>query len=337
MEIGIALKKGFRGASKAWKGILIIWLSIFVLAMMVRSPFKSALQGAYGDSMIVEELDGVVNAEAITDLGSPLLISVVLQVVKSSILAYLLMFILTAFFTGGMFSYLTDPSREFKVSAFFKHSSEKFSSFLLVKVLVSLMLLPSIILLYFIFQYMVLSNGIAGKLIYLVLLLLDVWVIVEILAAGDFARARLEMEPEVKGTKAISFGLKAAFRYKHESIAIVLPILLIQFILSFMAMSLVMHNVLSAAVAILLVVQIFVCLKTFVKVWRFGSITDIASQIPRVVTTKEIEEETAPSEEELEPEGPSLTSVRLTQNMLQANDMLALKRKIRTRQYYEKK
>lgn len=337
MEIGIALKKGFRGASKAWKGILIIWFSIFVLAMLVRSPFKSALQGAYGDSMIVEELNDVIDAEALTDLGMPFLVSVFLQVVRTSSLVYLLMFILTVFFTGGMFAYLTDPSRDFKVSSFFKHSSEKFSSFLLVKILVSLMILPSVILSYLFLGLMITSKGIAGKIILLALSLVTIWLVVEILAAGDFARARLEMEPNVKGSKAMKFGLRAAFKYKCESVAIVLPILLIQFILSYVAMSLVMHNVFATAGIMLLVVQIFVCFKTFAKVWRFGCITDLASQVPRAVVPKETVEETAPSEEELEPEGPSLTSVRLTQNMLQANDMLALKRKISARHFQEKK
>ena len=337
MEIGIALKKGFKGASKAWKGILIIWLSIFVLALLVRSPFKSALQGAYGDSMLVEELNDVINAEAITDLGTPVITSLLIQVVKSSLLAYLLTFLLTAFFTGGMFAYLTDPSREFKVSAFLKHSSQKFSSFLLVKILVAMMIILCAVLSYLLFGMILVSNGIGGKILFAALLLAVIWIVVEILAAGDFARARLEMEPEVKGLKAMAFGLKAAFKYRCESTAIVFPILLIQFLLSYLAMSLVMHNVFSAAGIMLLAVQIFVCLKTFAKVWRFGSITDIASQIPRAVATKEIEEEIVPSEEELEAEGPSLTSLRLTQNMLQANDMLALKRKISARHYFEKK
>lgn len=289
MKIFQAFNNGLRDALKSWKGVIIIWLVSFVLISFVKMPVVGSLNTLFGSSMITEQLNESIDVEVFADLGTENLFAIGASMIKSVGFAWVIAFLLNIFLTGGMFDYLSNTSREFKLKGFLKASSSYFGSFFVIKLFSSLLI---VVCAFFLYLFVYLINTLDGAFVQVICGVVAagvVFFILQILVASDYARAKKITRPDAKGSKAFGYGFKVAFsKYMLPSLSLMLLMIVIQVII-LLPLS---GKVLSwfpqgqGGVFMLFVcAQIMYLMNTFMKVWRFGCFTNLMQQIPVATTT----------------------------------------------------
>jgi hypothetical protein len=193
-----------------------------------------------------------------------------------------LSFLLNIFLSGGVFDYLKDTTNKFSFPVFFSASARNFKSFFSIKLLSGLLLS---VLLVFIYLFIVLFNLSASLYIKITVLALAIVLFllyIQILAVTDYARAKRALNPGMKGTKALEMGFKTVFSNILpfflatafvSAIQLVVVILAIRGIIAWVPRSG------FALFALFVATQLLYLVNVHLKIWRFGTVTDLMRQI----------------------------------------------------------
>ncbi len=282
MKIFTVFKNGLKGSLGSWKGVLIIWLVSFVFLELVKVPLRGVLNTGLGYSMATERLADGVDLEILADLGAPQLGNLVFSLVRSTAMAWLFAFLINIFFSGGIFDYLKDLSEEFSCSAFFSASAINFKSFFIVKLLSGLIMSALFCFIYLFVALFNLSGSVVIKIIVIALALIMFILLLQILAVADYARARKASDTALKGTKALGFGFKTAFSNILPSLAVIVPVTVLQLIAVMIVLQGIIRWVPQSGFFVFMLfvaTQLLYLINVFFKVWRFGAITDLMRQI----------------------------------------------------------
>jgi hypothetical protein len=279
MKILNSLKSGFYQALKAWKGILLVWLILLILASFTTIPLRGGLKSAFGNSMITEKLAEGFSLEAYMDLG-PALKTIVSSATSGFLFIFLIGFIANAFLTGGLFGSLKKDCIRFSSGEFFGNGAKNFWSFLLISLIITLIItflsfiivgipLTIIITAETISEKTAFMTGVAVVLVFLILLPI-------LLIAADYARAKKASDESFSWSRSLGYGFTLTFRKFWSSYLMMLMLILCQVILALLIMSILpgWKPVKGSGVFLLLIVsQLLLFARLLLKTWRYGSFT----------------------------------------------------------------
>jgi hypothetical protein len=279
MKIFKSFITGAGTSVKSWRGILLTWLLTLILVSILAIPLKGAFKAAIGDSMITEKLADGFNIEIFTDMGSA---SRVIVSLFSTGLMFLMFlgFILNVFLAGGLFSGLRKSNTLFTASEFFRSSASNFWSFLIITLITRLIinflsgLIIAVPLIVISTNESISTN--TSIIIGSVSGLISIVVIPFMLVVADYARAWQVSYERPACFKAIGFGFSEAFGKFRLSYPLMLLILIIQILFVCVVFAIIpgWRPVSAAGIILLfLVSQFLFIIRTFLKVWRFGSVT----------------------------------------------------------------
>jgi putative exporter of polyketide antibiotics len=284
MKILKSFISGARISVKSWRGMLIAWLLTLILVSLVAIPFKGALNGAFGNSMITEKLAEGFNTELFTDLGPTL--KVIVSFFSSGLLFLLFIsFFMNIFLSGGFFSSLRKGNSLFTIQEFFRSSSRNFWSFVVITLITRLILnfitgiviaVPIIVI--------TTSENISTEISIIIASvsgLVSIVVIPVMLLVADYARARQVSDENPSCFQAIGFGFSEVFRKFWSSYPLMLAILLVQIIFILLVFKTIpaWRPVSGTGIILLfLVSQFLFFIRIFLKVWRYGSVTALMQE-----------------------------------------------------------
>jgi hypothetical protein len=279
MKVIFSIKSAVIRSLKLWKGILVVWFSLFLLVSMLIIPMRAAINSGFGQSMITEKLKDGFNLEVFTELGT-VMNSVTSFFSSGFLMVILIGLMLNAFFTGGVFDGLRESTHKFSTAGFFSTSAKKFWSFLVITVLTTIMILFLAFLIIGI-PMTVLKDALVpegGSMFRLGVIVSSIFFLFMaiLLLVADYARAWQVMNEKNECFKAIGFGFSQTFRNFWSSIVLMILILVIQGVYGLIILKLLpgIKPVTGGGVFLLfLISQLLFIFKILLKVVRYGSVT----------------------------------------------------------------
>lgn len=300
MKIISSLKSGLKRAFRVRKAVLLTWLSFFLLSILIVYPLRASLGSAFGSSLITERLADGFDIEVFSDLGNSgkILVSFLANGV---ILTFLVAFILNAFLTGGLFGMLGKPTDKFSAKEFFRSAAGNFLPFLGITFVITVIAaFIFMIMLFVIIGISGMSDNFDGgpkpfiPITFTALLFL---VIPVILLVADYSRAWRASRDKGSCFAALGYGLRRTFKKFRSSYLLMVSLILVQ-----MLLLLVVFLMLPAwrpatdggVFLMLMVSQLLLILRLFLKTWRYGSVTSMMESLegvkheePQVITQSE--------------------------------------------------
>ena len=117
MKIFSSLRKGFELVCRARTGVLITWFLFFLLTLSLVYPLRSALNSAFGGSMITERLAEGLDIEVFADLGTTGM-GILSSFTGGLIFTFLVAFLLNAFVSAGLFGIMRKDTGGFSAREF---------------------------------------------------------------------------------------------------------------------------------------------------------------------------------------------------------------------------
>jgi hypothetical protein len=276
-----AIKTGLIRSVKAWKGIFIVWIFYLSFVSLLVIPMRSSMKSGFGHSMITEELQNGFNLEVFSDLDQ-VARSLMSSFSTGLLLAFVFGIIMNAFLSGGLFSSLKADAGRFSTADFFRASGRYFWKFLFITLIVSIVVLLFVIFILIVPVALVIQSepnsekvpfivGIISGTVLLFLLL-------TLLLITDYARAWNAARDNPVCFKAIGFGLSRSFERFRSSFLLIFIITLIQMLLTALVIRLIgtWRPATGSGVFILfLASQVLFILRILIKIWRYGSVTNL--------------------------------------------------------------
>lgn len=284
MKIFSSLKTGFLRALNTWKGVLIVWFTMFILVLLFIYPLRSSLNSAFGMSMITEKLAGGFDIEVFADLG-PAMKSILSFFTAGFILVYLIGFVVNAFLTAGLFGSVRRDSVKFSSQEFFRAGSKNFWSFLVISFIITLIInFLSGLIVGIPMAVVSVSENVSEKgafavviaAILFLLLLLPFFFLV-----ADYARAWKAANENRSCFRAIGFGFSHTVRNFCRSYLMMAMLILAQIIFCMLIMLTLpgWKPVTGGGVFLLLIIsQIMFYVRILLKTWRYAGVTSMMEE-----------------------------------------------------------
>jgi len=281
MKVLIPLQTGFLRSLRSWKGVLMIWLILFILVSVFMYPFRSSLGSAFGTSMITEKLAGEFDIAVFTDLGSTMK-SLLSFFTAGFLIVYLTGFLINAFLTGGLFDSLRKENGKFSSGEFFRAGSKNFWSFLVISFIITIIMsfLSGIILL---IPLGIISSSetISEKNAFIIMICAIAFLLMIIplfLLVADYARAGKASNSHWSGFTAIGFGFSQTFGELKSSYVLMLFLIMAQIALGVIILLTLpaWRPVTGRGVFLLLIIsQLMFYIRLLLKAWRYASVTSL--------------------------------------------------------------
>ncbi|MBP7037978.1 MAG: hypothetical protein KBB30_03635 [Bacteroidales bacterium] len=297
MKIFSSLRKGFELVCRARTGVLITWFLFFLLTLSLVYPLRSALNSAFGGSMITERLAEGLDIEVFADLGTTGM-GILSSFTGGLIFTFLVAFLLNAFVSAGLFGIMRKDTGGFSAREFFRVAAGNFLPYLLILFVLTIAYSFFLILLLLVpLGASVSGNAESSGAIQLASALLLALLTPVFLLLADYSRAWKAGSDNVSAFEAIGYGLSTTFGKLGRSYLLMVLLILVQILLLY-AVVLIMpawRPATGGAVFLMLVVsQLLVILRLFLKAWRYASVTAMMESFQKV-RPEAPEEQTAES------------------------------------------
>jgi hypothetical protein len=267
---------------KAWKWVLIIWLSTLLLVSLFVLPVRAGMKSVIGLSMITEKLQNGINLDAIANSGTGL--SVFLGFLKSGLfLVVILGFLMNVFYSGGLFSSLKSTESKFTSGNFFSGSGANFWSFLVITIINTLIIIVLALIIIGIPVLIASKSGSEGApyITFRLTAIAFLLIVPVFLLVTDYARVWQSASPEKAPFRAIGKGFSQTFRHFFSSYFVMLIITLIQLFYTYEVFNIVggLKPQSGGGIFLLfLLSQALFIIKIFLKALRYGSVTSMYEQ-----------------------------------------------------------
>ena len=286
MTILYSLKSGLNRALNVRKGVLIFWFSFFIMIMVFIFPFRGSLNSVFGSSMITEKLADGFDIEVFADLG-PVLKSLVSFFKAGFMIIFLVGYLINTFITAGLFGTIKNSSGKFSSQEFFKAAVINFWSYFIITLIISLIIdFFSVIIIGVPALIASLSESISEKSAYMIvfgsIIIWFVFLPVFFLIA-DYARAWKASKINDSVFKATGRGFSLTFSRFWRSYFMMLILMIIQLVpiilIGYFLPA--WKPVTAGGVFLLLIVsQLLILLRLFLKTWRYASVTSMMETDP---------------------------------------------------------
>ena len=282
MKIISSLRTGFGRVFRAWNAVVITWFLFFLLTVLLVFPLRSALNNTLGSSMITERLAEGLDIEVFADLGDTGK-SLLSFFASGFFYTFVVAFLLNAFISAGLFGIMRKDSAGFSSGDFFRAAGRNFLSFLLILFILTIVFGLSVILLVIVpLGASGIGDGGSPGAIQLAAVILLILLSPVFLLVADYSRARKASREDVSAFEAIGYGLSRTFGNFGRSYLLMVLLVLAQIVL-LAAMFLIMpvwRPSTGAGVLLMLVVsQLLVFLRLFLKAWRYAGVTSMMENL----------------------------------------------------------
>jgi hypothetical protein len=281
MKILTSLKAGFKRSVRSGKGIILIWLVSLILVSLVAIPMKSALKADLGSSMITEKMTKGINIEVFADLGTNLK-NLVSYFSGGLFIVIIVVFFMNSFLSGGLFNCLRSTADTFSYSEFFRTSAKYFWSFTIISVVLSLIILFAAIILIIIPVSIVSNAEVSSEGLLFKTAVVSISSFLLVLAilyiVADYARAWQVSNEKIACFKALGFGFRHSIKTFFSSYPLMLILSSGQLVYAWFALSFLQGLKPGSETGIIflfLVAQLLFIFKLFLKVLRYGSLTNL--------------------------------------------------------------
>lgn len=279
MNIFNYINSGAARSVKAWKWVIIIWLSTLLLVSLFVLPMRAGMKNVFGLSMITEKLQNGINLDAIANTGTGM--SVLLGFFKSGFfLVVFLGFLMNVFYSGGLFSSLRSSESRFTTANFFGRAGAGFWSFLVITIINTLMIL---LIAFIIIGIPVMiaarshSEGAPYRTFWTAAIIFLVILPVFLLVA-DYARAWQAASTEKAAFRAIGKGFSHTFRHFFSSYPVMFIMMVIQMLFTYEVFKIVgsfKPQTGGGIFLLFILAQTLFIIKILLKAWRYGSVTSM--------------------------------------------------------------
>ncbi len=288
MKIVSSLKSGLKRTFSVRTAVLVTWLSFFLLSILLFYPLRASLGSAFGSSMITERLADGFDIEVFSDLGNAGKILVTF-LVNGVILTFLVAFILNAFLTGGLFGILGKANGKFSAREFFRSAAGNFLPFLGITFIMTLIIGFGVLILSLV------PIGISGMSenpgasshtyiriagVVLIFLIMPVFLLV-----SDYSRAWRASRLDGSCFAALGYGLGRTFKGFWRSYLLMIVLIMLQMLFLFIVFLILpaWSPSTGGGVSLMLIVsQLLLFVRLFLKTWRYGSVTSMMESLEEV-------------------------------------------------------
>ena len=284
MKIFSSLETGFYRALKSWKGVLITWLTMFLLVLVFIYPLRGSLSSAFGSSMITEKLAHGFDIEVFADLG-PAIGSIISFITSGFILVYLVGFVINAFLSAGLFGSVTKGNGKFSAQEFFRAGSKDFWPFIIILLIIAVIItfITGVLILLSI-TITSMSDAMPEKTRIavvvasgaLILLLMPIFLLI-----ADYSRAWKASHENESCFRAVGFGFSHAFSKFWSSYIMMVLLIASQMILGIFILFFLpaWKPVTGGGVFLLLIIsQLLFLARLVLKTWRYASVTSLMEE-----------------------------------------------------------
>jgi hypothetical protein len=284
MKIFSSLETGFYRALKSWKGVLIAWLTMFLLVLVFIYPLRGSLSSAFGSSMITEKLAHGFDIEVFADLG-PALGSLISFLTSGFILVYLVGFVVNAFLSAGLFGSVKKGNGKFSAQEFFRAGSENFWPFIIILLIITVIItfITGVIIVVPI-AITSMSDAMPEKTRIavviasgaLILLLIPVFLLI-----ADYSRAWKASHDNESCFRAVGFGFSHTFSKFWSSYIMMVLLIVSQMILGIFILLFLpaWKPVTGGGVFLLLIIsQLLLLARLLLKTWRYACVTSLMEE-----------------------------------------------------------
>lgn len=282
MKIIYSLITGLKRTLRAWKGALIITLSLLLVTSFFTLSLKTLLRNGFGSSMAPSEMADNFNFDLIADLFQN--IGGVRSIIPSDLfLVFLTGFLLITFFTGGLFDFFRNDRQRFSIARFFNASATFFWPFLGISLMTGLMILFLPLLIMIVVGSIGYMNEQGGGNSIISVVMTGVMAILMILVflVADFSRAYYVANDSPGIFRSIGFGFKMTFGKFFTSVPLMLILVIINILLLWM-MTVLIGRIRPGPGFIVflmfLLSQILFFIRIISRAWRYAGITSLMEQ-----------------------------------------------------------
>ncbi len=249
------------------------------MILLFAVPLKSAVKSIIGSSMITEKISEGFLSDVISNSGAGF------DVVFSSFITgfsivILFSILMNNYFAGGLFSALKSASGQGKSSVFFGNAGSNFWSFLLIYIMffVAFFIFASLIIgIPSVINWKSISENPLG-IIYSWPVIAFVFLIPVLTLILDYSRAWQVSSDSKNAFKATGKGIKLLFKRFFPSYFAILPVFIIYVLYALFATRVVIYSKPTDGSGIFLIFvlgQILAILKIFMRIWRYGIVTNL--------------------------------------------------------------
>jgi hypothetical protein len=277
-----AVTKGAVKSAKSYNMVLVAWLITLFIIFPAAIILKTGFNSCFGKSMLADSLLAGFDISVLGDLGNRVA-PLILQLTRSSLFIILAGTLLSVFFSGGFFARFTTGFGEFKVSDFFRASARFFFPFLGVTVIVLLMIaLWGLIV---IGAPVLFSNDAArgGRIMNIIMRIVEIiWLLglPVLLLVADSARTWIAVTGTRKVFRAIGTGFQLTFKSFFKSYMSVFIVMIISILITSLAIVILKNSIPEKGMLIFLLfieTQVIAILKTWIRSWRYATVTELAT------------------------------------------------------------
>ncbi|MBN2665944.1 MAG: hypothetical protein JXR67_05495 [Bacteroidales bacterium] len=288
MKILSVLKSGLIRTFRVRTAVLVTWLSLSLLTILLVYPLRASLTTAFGSSMVTERLADGPDIEVFADLGAAgeTLIS---AFANGLIITFFIAFIINAFLTGGLFGVVKKDSGKFSAREFFRSAAANFFPFLGITFIMTLIIGFGVLILGLV------PIGISGMSenpggsshtyiriagVVLIFLIMPVFILVT-----DYSRAWRASRNDGSCFAALGYGLGRTFKGFWRSYLLMIVLILLQMLFLFIVFLILpawSPSTGGGVILMLIVSQLLLFLRLFLKTWRYGSVTAMMESLREV-------------------------------------------------------
>jgi hypothetical protein len=282
MSIFAVYYNGFRKSVRSIRTIVLLWIVSLAGSLLVVAPLERnierLLDGSIGPELLYDGFD--------IDIFADIMHAITPALASFSITFFLvsaIIFLVNTFLTAGLFRVIAGSwKKPYKSSTFLKGADRGFGGFLFVAIAAAVMIFIMFIIVFLLPLVIAVVAGagytflmLAGTLLAVLLFML----IPVVLLTADWARVFLTADKHLGPYRALIDGFGSLRRRFLRNWLMMFIILAISILVGVFSMRIVTYSKLSSGaglILLLLVSQLFVFLKIWIKVIRYGSVTAMA-------------------------------------------------------------
>lgn len=279
MSIIALYRNGFRKSVRSFRPIVLLWIVSLAGSLLVVAPLESNI-GKLLDGTLVSELlyDGF-NIDVFADIMNAVLPALASFSVTFFLVAAI-MFLANTFITAGLYRTLAGNwKKPFKRRVFLRGADRGFGSFLFIALAAGLVIFILALILVVIPLAILAAIGVSWPAMlytgyaagFIVILCIPA-----VLLVADYARAMITADKYLSPFRAITGASRSVARRRFmKAWTAVMIIIVLSVVVGYVSTRLIVYSNVTGRLGIfllLIVSQLFVFLKTWLKVFRYGTV-----------------------------------------------------------------
>lgn len=279
MKLISLYQDGFRKSVRSLRSIVLLWIISLAGSLLIVAPLERnlgrLLDGSMASELLYDEFD--------IDVFADIMHAVIPALASFSISLFLIaviVFLANTFVTAGLFRILAGSwKKTYKWKTFLLGADRGFGGFLFIAITTGVCIALLILILAGVPLVIAFAAGATYTQIVIigsVAALLLILIVPVVLLTADFARVLLTADKYLGPWKAITGGFRKVRKRLWSAWVAMIIILLVSALISFIAWKLTINSKAATGAGLLMLLlfsQLFIFLKAWIRVFRYGTVT----------------------------------------------------------------